>query len=111
MDEKIPKSSETPENATPLRDGCFLSDFYLFPHLFEDHGSNQLWVTCEDPKLSVDSYEEYIHGEYVNYAAEDRLVVLEHAFLPILQKADNLRVVIRVMVLEDFLKPFEAECI
>lgn len=62
------------DNAGPLRDGWFFSDFFLFHHLFRGTASEQYWMTCVDPRHLIEKYKEYAHGDP---RSNDRRVVLD----------------------------------
>lgn len=110
-------------SASPVQDGWFLSDFYLFHHLFRGLGEHitrkyslhmltlstgaiQLWITSESPSTLVDRYGEYRHGD----PEGERRVVLNRALLPDIENAGNMRVFTRTDLLEDFMRTFKAEC-
>ncbi|OKL56072.1 hypothetical protein UA08_08591 [Talaromyces atroroseus] len=88
--------------ASPEKDGWFLSDFYLFHHLFsrtEGPTPAQIWMTCEEPEDLVHKYTEYAHRD----PKEERKVVLDKSMLPKIQQSGSLRVVSRRDLLERFL--------
>jgi hypothetical protein len=68
----------TEELADPTEDGWFLSDFYLFNHLFKGLGKSQQWLTSVDPDKLVQQYGEYVHGNPYH----TRRVVLDSNQLP-----------------------------
>lgn len=51
------------DNASPLHDGWFFSDFFLFRHLFRGTTSEQYWMTCVNPRQLIEKYKEYAHGD------------------------------------------------
>ena len=65
-------------NAHPSNDGFFLSDFYLFHHLFRDTSKTQYWLTCVSPDVLVRKYGEYVHG---NPTTSSRKIVLDASML------------------------------
>jgi hypothetical protein len=94
-------------NASPALDGWFLSDFWMFNHLLRSAPvANQIWLTCCSPKLLVDQYGRYAHGN----PFQERRVVLEERLLDTIQAAGTLRVVEPKALLERFLKTVEDEC-
>ncbi|KAL9101423.1 MAG: hypothetical protein Q9163_003315 [Psora crenata] len=92
-------------SASPIHDGWFFSDFYLFYHLFRGAGANQLWLTCESPERLVEKYGEYLHGD-----ANERRVVLDESMLAQIRHANNTRVFSREGLLEEFLRTLRSEC-
>ena len=64
-------------NASPLEDGWFFSDFYLFHHLFRDTATKQYWLTCVKPQDLVKRYKEFAHGDP---RSGDRRIVLDKTF-------------------------------
>ncbi|KAI9811819.1 MAG: hypothetical protein M1832_000672 [Thelocarpon impressellum] len=48
--------------ASGMKDGWFLSDFYLFNFLMRNVCAAQTWITAEDPANLVKKYGEYLHG-------------------------------------------------
>ncbi|KAL4943013.1 hypothetical protein BDV06DRAFT_221620 [Aspergillus oleicola] len=97
------------DNASPQADGWFFSDFYLFHHLLEDtdtfRSSNQLWLTCVDPKTLVSKYNEYAHGS----RSGDRRVVLDETLLDRIEASKNIRVIPPKDLLERFLATLRSE--
>ncbi|KAI9371983.1 hypothetical protein BJX61DRAFT_543127 [Aspergillus egyptiacus] len=97
------------DNASPQADGWFFSDFYLFHHLLEDtdtfRSSNQLWLTCVDPKTLVSKYNEYAHGS----RSGDRRVVLDETLLNRIEASKNIRVIPPEYLLERFLETLRSE--
>ncbi|KAL5435999.1 hypothetical protein PMIN07_003888 [Paraphaeosphaeria minitans] len=63
--------------ANPVQDGWFLSDFYLFKHLFKGLGSGQTWITGVPPQEIVGNYGELLHGNPFC----DRRVVLDKGLI------------------------------
>jgi hypothetical protein len=57
----------------PNEDSWFLSDFYLFYHLFKHATPHQKWLTAIDPAKAVARYGEYAHGN----SDGDKVVVLD----------------------------------
>ncbi|KAF9889172.1 hypothetical protein FE257_007661 [Aspergillus nanangensis] len=95
-------------SASPGDDGWFFSDFYLFHHLFNPiytHTSAQAWLTCLDPEYLVDKYREYAHGD----PRKERRVVLERDLLRDINRAGNIRVVAKEILLERFVKTVEEQ--
>lgn len=90
--------------ASPLADGWFFSDFYLFHHLFQNAGENQLWLTCEPPEILVAKYSQYLHG-----VEQDRRIVLDESLLPKVLESDNIRLFSRESLLEDFMRSLKSE--
>lgn len=64
------------DNASPMADGCFFSDFFLFHHLFRGTVKQQYWMTCVNPKHIIDKYTELVHGDP---RSNDRRVVLDES--------------------------------
>lgn len=117
------------DNASPQEDGWPFSDFYLFHHLLRDTGrdydcrpsssiltgltrqiddfrfSNQLWLTCVDPKALVSKYGEYVHGSMNG----DRRVVLDDKILEKVESRNNIRVIPPKDLLERFLAILKSE--
>ncbi|KAJ5983221.1 hypothetical protein N7481_005320 [Penicillium waksmanii] len=89
--------------ASPAKDGWFVSDFYLFHHLLSPETPqlepNQIWLTSEDPESLVTKYKEYLHGD----SQGDRRVVLDRAMLRTIVDGGRVRVVPRDMLLERFM--------
>ena len=76
--------------ASPAIDGWFLSDFWMFNHLLRSAPvASQIWLTCCSPKLLVDQYGRYAHGN----PFQRRRIVLEERLLDAIQEAGTLRVV------------------
>ena len=95
------------DRASPISDGWLLSDFWMFNHLFrETPVANQIWLTCCSPKLLVDKYGMYAHGNPVG----ERRTVLEERLLGSIEAARTWRVVEPKVLLECFLKTVEDEC-
>ena len=92
--------------ASPTLDGWFISDFYMFWHLFRGLGANQLWLTCENPTDLVRKYTSYAQGD----PKGDRRVILNSAMLSDMQAAKNIRVFKRAELLQDFIRTFQSEC-
>lgn len=117
------------DNASPQEDGWFFPDFYLFHHLLEDTGrdyncrpswsfftgltrqtddlrfSNQLWLTCVDPRTLVSKYGEYVHGSMNG----DRRVVLDDKILERVENSKNIRVIPPKDLLKRFLAILKSE--
>ncbi|KAL8927113.1 MAG: hypothetical protein Q9172_001535 [Xanthocarpia lactea] len=91
--------------ASPQKCGWFFSDFYLFHHLFQGIGANQIWMTCESPDRLVKRYGAYAHGE----ATGDHRIVLDKTLLQQVNKFSNLRVFPSATLLEDFLRTLASE--
>lgn len=90
------------DQASPMEDGWFFSDFYLFHYLFSHlHGPtpSQIWMTSEKPEDLVRKYGEYVHGD----PKGERRVVLDENMLPGIEQSGSLRVVSRNDLLERFL--------
>lgn len=66
------------DNAGPLTDGWYFSDFYLFHHLFRGTAKRQYWLTCVEPKELIRKYQEFVHGDP---RSTDRRVVLDDTFV------------------------------
>lgn len=95
-----------PQNdAAPENDGGFLSDFYLFHHLFKGVGAHQIWLTSEHPEDCIDKYGSYIHGN----PFKERREVLNDDLLDEITKSNNLRVVSRRDLCERFLSTIRSE--
>jgi hypothetical protein len=94
-------------SASPAWDGWFLSDFWMFNHLFRSAPvANQIWLTCCSPKQLVERYGRYAHGN----PFQERRVVLEERLLETIRGAGTLRVVEPKTLLERFIKTVEDEC-
>ncbi|MCJ1246590.1 hypothetical protein MMC30_003799 [Trapelia coarctata] len=52
-------------NASPQQDGFFISDFYMFHHLFRETAKTQHWLSCMKPQQLVAKYSEYAHGNKI----------------------------------------------
>ncbi|KAI9763102.1 MAG: hypothetical protein M1840_000914 [Geoglossum simile] len=95
------------DRASPTEDGWFLSDFWMFNHLFRNAPvANQIWLTCCNPRLLVEQYGRYAHGN----PCQERRIVLEEQLLVAIQEAGTLRIVEPRILLERFLKTVEDEC-
>lgn len=92
-------------DAAPDRNGWFLSDFYLFHHLFKGVGAHQIWLTSEDPEELIDKYGPYIHGN----PFEERREVLNKDLVDEITKSNNLRVVLRRDLCERFISTIRSE--
>jgi hypothetical protein len=93
--------------ASPVIDGWFLSDFWMFNHLFRSAPvANQIWLTSCSPKQLVERYGRYAHGN----PFQERRVVLEERLLEAIRGAGTLRVVEPRTLLERFVKTVEDEC-
>ena len=92
--------------ASPRNDGWFLSDFYLFYHLFQGLGVCQRWYTCVNPDLLVARYGQFAHGE----AASDHRIVLDKNMLADMKAAGNIHTATSKDLLQDFMTYFKAEC-
>ncbi|KFY46316.1 hypothetical protein V494_00498 [Pseudogymnoascus sp. VKM F-4513 (FW-928)] len=92
--------------SSPVHDGWFHSDFYLFRHLFSGLGANQLWLTCVDPVHLVTKYKEFVHGNPLG----TRRVVLDESMIPSTKQPNNMRVLAPDILLERFLSSVEHEC-
>ena len=86
-------------SAAPSADGWFLSDFYLFNHLFRGLGKSQLWYTGIEPDTLVEKYGEFVHGS----PFEPRRVVLDRD-----QRPHDIVVRPETTLRDDFLKGFRA---
>ncbi|KAL8856123.1 MAG: hypothetical protein Q9178_007248 [Gyalolechia marmorata] len=91
--------------ASPRKCGWFFSDFYLFHHLFQGIGANQIWMTCESPDHLVKRYGAYAHGE----ATGDHRIVLDRTLLQQVNKFSNVRVFPSATLLEDYLRTLASE--
>ncbi|KAL9583856.1 MAG: hypothetical protein Q9212_002474 [Teloschistes hypoglaucus] len=91
--------------AGPREDGWFFSDFFLFHHIFQNIGANQIWMACESPKHLVKRYSQYTHGT----ASGDHRVVLDKSLLQQPTKFNNFRLCSRESLLEDFLTTLKSE--
>ncbi|KAF7585886.1 hypothetical protein BBP40_009937 [Aspergillus hancockii] len=94
--------TDNKDQASPVEDGWFFSDFYLFHYLFSHlHGptTSQIWMTSEKPEDLVRKYKEYAHGD----PKGERRVVLDENMLPGIEQSKSLRVVARNDLLERFL--------
>lgn len=93
------------DTASPMKDGWFFSDFYLFHHILKGVGANQIWLTSEDPRKLVEKYECYAHGN----PFEERRVVLDEERLPDVLAPGNLRIVPRKDLCERFASTIRSE--
>ncbi|QKX56688.1 uncharacterized protein TRUGW13939_03794 [Talaromyces rugulosus] len=94
--------------AGPNRDGWFLTDFYLFHHLFSHvHGPtpNQIWMTSEDPERLVLKYKEYAHGD----PRGERRIVLDKHILPAIRQSSSVRVLPRSDLLQRFISTLKEQ--
>ena len=69
--------SDRGNNTSPDADGWFVSDFFLFHHLFRDTAQEQHWLTYVSPATLLSKYGQYIHGDP---SSEDRRIVLDSTF-------------------------------
>ena len=92
--------------ASPKSDGWFLSDFYLFYHLFRGLGVSQRWYTAENPEVLVARYGQYAHGE----AAIDHRIVLDKNMLADMKAEGKIHVASPKDLLQEFINYFKAEC-
>ncbi|KAI9861256.1 MAG: hypothetical protein M1813_005429 [Trichoglossum hirsutum] len=92
--------------ASPAKDGWFISDFYLFHHLFRGLGANQIWLTCLSPGGLVEKYREYAHGNRLG----ERRIVLDRMMLSGVLSTGNIRVVSADILCERFLATVQSEC-
>lgn len=67
--------------------------------------SNQLWLTCVDPKILVSKYNEYSHGSRNG----DRRVVLDETHVDRIEAKGNIRVIPPKDLLERFLATLRSE--
>lgn len=70
------------DNTSPVKDGWFFSDFYLFHHLFQNTAKRQYWLTCVGPQILVQKYKEFVRGDP---RTNDRRVVLDNTFAKAVQ--------------------------
>ncbi|EED15129.1 conserved hypothetical protein [Talaromyces stipitatus ATCC 10500] len=94
--------------ASPEDDGWFLSDFYLFRHLFshvDGPTPKQIWMTSEPPDDLVLKYKEYEHGDLRG----ERRIVLDKDMLPAIQQSGTLRVVPRHNLLQRFISTLKEQ--
>ena len=94
--------------SSPLADGWFHSDFYLFHYLLrlpKFRSRKQTWLTCVSPKTLVEKYQEFTHGD----PKTDRRVVLDASMLPAIEQSNNIRVVHEKELLDTFLTLLEEE--
>ena len=47
-------------NASPQKAGWFVSDFFLFHHLFRNTAKEQHWMMCVEPQELVRKYSQYV---------------------------------------------------
>lgn len=92
--------------ASPLEDGCFLSDFFMFYHLFHDLGARQRWIMCKSSRNLLGKYGTYGHGERTKYYC----IVLNANLLPGIENDPNIRIFERKDLLQDFLGTFQEKC-
>ncbi|OJJ42725.1 hypothetical protein ASPZODRAFT_125140 [Penicilliopsis zonata CBS 506.65] len=100
--------SDVDDLASPHLDGWLFSDFYLLHHLLSlvyTHTSNQVWLTCLEPKYLVEKYTEYAHGDPRN----DRRAVLDKDRLSDIELAANMHVVDQEILLERFVRTVEEQ--
>lgn len=65
------------ETASPFDDGWFQSDFYALNYLLKGIGREQRWLATVDPRLLLNKYGPYLHGN----SRRQRRVVLSHELL------------------------------
>ncbi|KAF6238615.1 hypothetical protein HO173_003121 [Letharia columbiana] len=65
------------QNATPQKDGWFVSDFFAFWNIFQGITENQKWYHCLDLDDLVTKHERYLHGNPYG----QRKVVLDSGIL------------------------------
>ncbi|KAI9775945.1 MAG: hypothetical protein M1816_005657 [Peltula sp. TS41687] len=87
--------------ASPSEDGWFLSDFYLFNHLFKGLGSSRAWLTCLDPEFLIRKYTEYAHGN----SYHTRRIVLSRD-----QQPTDIRVETPERLLDRFIDRLQETC-
>ncbi|KAI9751939.1 MAG: hypothetical protein M4579_005822 [Chaenotheca gracillima] len=92
--------------ANPDEDGWFLSDFYMFNHLFAGLCKRQSWYTCLAPEKLVDKYVEYAHGN----PYQKRSIVLDREKLAGAEKPRDVIVVREEELLDKFLSGLRSEC-
>ena len=114
--------------ASPAEDGWFLSDFFMFYHLFKGLGmftcrffirnstnsflliytigASQRWLLSETPRHLLSKYSNYEHGEC---SGEHRLV-LGPELIDSIGADSNIRVFDVADLLQDFLRTFQDEC-
>ena len=66
-------------NASPLNNGWFVSDFFLYHHLFRNTAKEQHWMMCAKPADLIQKYHQYAHGD--PRSATNRRVVLDKSML------------------------------
>lgn len=105
---------------------AFFSDFWLLYHLsgpacMSCHGPcclvveltifimigtgspNSFWLTCEELKDTTKEYTKYVHGD----PRKGRYVVIDKTVLPAIEIGGNLRVVLKELLLNRFIKALE----
>jgi hypothetical protein len=91
--------------ANPTMDGWFFSDFYLFHHLFQGLGSQQHWISSEDPAELVSKYGVYLHGN----PHKIRKVVLSSEMLET-GRIGEITIHPRNQLKANFIKTLKSEC-
>ncbi|MCJ1344701.1 hypothetical protein MMC31_002904 [Peltigera leucophlebia] len=92
--------------ASPILDGWFISDFFMFYHLFKGLGAHQCWIMGESPQDLVSKYGNYEHGE----STGEHRVVLGPDLIHNIEADTNIRVFDKGELLKDFLRTFQEEC-
>ena len=93
--------------ASPEKDGCFMSDFYLFNHLLRKASvANQTWLTSCEPTDLVKEYTRFAHGN----PFQERRAVLEEGLLTAIYAPGTLRVIAPNVLLDRFLATVKEEC-
>ncbi|KAI4144478.1 MAG: hypothetical protein L6R39_004167, partial [Caloplaca ligustica] len=93
------------DEASPAKDGWFLSDFYAFNFLLNGIGAAQTWVTTEAPEDLVEKYHEYLHGSQLKV----RKAVLDNDMLQN-HPPQALKVLSRYDLVDAFLSIVKDEC-
>lgn len=95
------------EQAKPQKDGWFLSDFYMFNHLFSGLCATRAWFTCLKPEMLVKKYDQYAHGN----PFQTRYLVLDKEKLESDDRPKDLVIVEdAALLLQEFVKYLKAEC-
>ena len=80
-------------DASPQKDGWFLSDFFAFWHIFNGTTRNQQWIHCLDLESLVQKHTRYLHGN----PYKKRKVVLDKEILTAALKSPHAPVSIKAM--------------
>ena len=100
------------KDASPVNDGWFLSDFYLFNHLLRGEGSEQSWLSVKgtEPSTLMKKFGKqfppgYLHGD----PTQTRKVVLSRELVAA-KAITHVRTFASSELLSKFLEVLKAQC-